>query len=1011
MFEKLIELLRDAVQGNEEAIARGDLQDTVIGKPSTPTLSARSLQADHYRACVIQVSAEILGLRTTAELCKEYISVINVLAEKFHNVRLQERTLEVGDYVDTLLEMVQEVNSKMVPIESLLPPKQDQGGEHSSQVQTSPAPDPVPNPRKQPRESAEEPADPDDNEAVAVPSGLPEPGPTGLPQPVPSDLQVPGPSGLPAPGPSTKRPKLKGKVKGQKSQHYEEQKCPVCRVGVVHLRRHLLTMHSKRNQRISVSQVEAFVQTARQSKKSSGQVQHKSNDGTIRVTSRSKEVCPICQSVTCYLSTHLQRVHKFKKDSDRYKDAIQRRRKYLGKRKELKRVQKSLQKKKSKPPSEKTGPPPPDEALRKRRPLQILIEEAEMSEGGSDELPDIIPPTPPRAPSPEAERRTTEQTVSDDPCPPSPEVDQPTEDQTDSDEDYEQQEEEDEDSDDEEDFSTLKNYYANATAKTNREKFYVMFYDHLKNIIGGCKKERQAILHAQHVRRIHDHLDPEHKDKTFESILEDGGLNVWKKWAKPLLDNKEMRPGSVRSYLLSMAKFCNFVEDHVVHKVRGFPPISEEICNRVRSVVSRFKGMSSSINKEYVHLKWEKRMQDEANAVPVALIQQVMDSEVAREAVRFLTISFNSKPTEKMFLSIRDFLLARLELENCQRPGPLESVTIEEFNLAKEVEGKIVMNVARHKTSKAGPAPITMSQNMYTNLKAYVRHVRCHFASEDENALFVTRDRKAFPSGTLGKRISAWWKKATGRDISSTQLRKVGSTETMDEDLATQAAVQTLMTHRRTTAEEHYQILNKTKQAVKGHAALAKKLGLKETQATTLAEDVQAQTKSGEQESPTKKGLTEMQLNDIDILFSEQIATNAALTLTQVRNVMSESVNLLTELENQTMVKRVYNRVKYLQRKHFEEGLEKVSTKQEEGGSEWVASVSTAVSGPTRRFEWSEADKKVIAKTFKNFHKVPTKKEIYTLFQTDVKLIDIAERNTIQRCYEKVKTLFRRRNK
>jgi len=278
--------------------------------------------------------------------------------------------------------------------------------------------------------------------------------------------------------------------------------------------------------------------------------------------------------------------------------------------------------------------------------------------------------------------------------------------------------------------------------------------------IGDSKKERQAILHAQHVRRIHNHLDPEHKEETFESLLEDGGLYVWKKWAKPLLDNKGMSPGSVRSYLLSLTKFCNFVDDHMVHELNGFPPISEEICNRVRSIVSQFKGMSSSINKEYVHLKWEERMQEEANAVLVALFQKVMDSEVAREVIRFPTISFKSKPTEKMLVSIRDFLLARLEIENCQQPGPLESVTIKEFNLAKQVERKIVMNVARHKTSKAGPAPITVSQNMYTNLKAYVYHVRCHFARDDENALFVTREGTAFPSGSLGKRIQAWWKKS-----------------------------------------------------------------------------------------------------------------------------------------------------------------------------------------------------------------------------------------------------------
>ena len=56
--------------------------------------------------------------------------------------------------------------------------------------------------------------------------------------------------------------------------------------------------------------------------------------------------------------------------------------------------------------------------------------------------------------------------------------------------------------------------------------------------------------------------------------------------------------------------------------------------------------------------------------------------------------------------------------------------------------------------------------------------------------------------------------------------------EIIDEDLDTQMAVQALMTHRRTTAEEHYLILKKTKQAVKDHTALAKKLGLQESVAT-----------------------------------------------------------------------------------------------------------------------------------------------------------------------------------
>lgn len=54
---------------------------------------------------------------------------------------------------------------------------------------------------------------------------------------------------------------------------------------------------------------------------------------------------------------------------------------------------------------------------------------------------------------------------------------------------------------------TLKAYYKRGVAKTTREKFLILFCDHAQNILGGCKKERHAILHTQHVRAVQDHLD------------------------------------------------------------------------------------------------------------------------------------------------------------------------------------------------------------------------------------------------------------------------------------------------------------------------------------------------------------------------------------------------------------------------------------------------------------------------------------------------------------------------
>ena len=165
-------------------------------------------------------------------------------------------------------------------------------------------------------------------------------------------------------------------------------------------------------------------------------------------------------------------------------------------------------------------------------------------------------------------------------------------------------------------------------------------------------------------------------------------------------------------------------------------------------------------------------MQEEANVLPVSKIQEMMDAKPAMEAMCYLTLSYNKPPTEKMFLSIRDFFVAQLEIENCQCPGPFETATLEEFQLAKKVDGKIVMNVSRHKTYKLGPASITMCDNTYSNVKAYVQYVRCHFANEGEETLFVTCEGNAFLSGTLGRRIKAWWKDTIGLDVTSTQRQR-----------------------------------------------------------------------------------------------------------------------------------------------------------------------------------------------------------------------------------------------
>lgn len=211
-------------------------------------------------------------------------------------------------------------------------------------------------------------------------------------------------------------------------------------------------------------------------------------------------------------------------------------------------------------------------------------------------------------------------------------------------------------------------------------------------------------------------------------------------------------------------------------------------------------------------------------------------------------------------------------------------------------------------------------------------------------------------------------------DITSTMLRKIGASGTMDEDLAMRVAVQAVMTHKRDTAAEHYQILKKTQQAAKGHGALARKLGIIDSVPTIFEEDSKTDGVKEEvvkqqpvqSKSPCKKGLSENQLEDIDLLLSDIITTNAAFSMTQVKNLMSESVNLIEEVDNPDMVKRVYKRVKYLQ-ENFDSGPQNIPEADDAKTSIWIGSVNTSVSAPSRRYSWSKDDVHVIEEVFKKF--------------------------------------------
>ena len=126
--------------------------------------------------------------------------------------------------------------------------------------------------------------------------------------------------------------------------------------------------------------------------------------------------------------------------------------------------------------------------------------------------------------------------------------------------------------------------------------------------------------------------------------------------------------------------------------------------------------MGSSVNQLYCHERWEQISEDVMNAVNPSDLNRMVETEPAKRALTLLKNSMDDTISLDEAVVVRDFLIARISLENGQRPGPLETARIRDFERLQEKEGKYIMYVSRHKTSKAGPAPITLSANLKSNL-------------------------------------------------------------------------------------------------------------------------------------------------------------------------------------------------------------------------------------------------------------------------------------------------------
>ena len=232
------------------------------------------------------------------------------------------------------------------------------------------------------------------------------------------------------------------------------------------------------------------------------------------------------------------------------------------------------------------------------------------------------------------------------------------------------------------------------------------------------------------------------------------------------------------------------------------------------------------------------------------------ETEPAKKAKDLLEKAPYKELTPSDYCVVHDYLIASLEMQHGQRPGPLETVIMEDYNNAEEdpVSGTTTIYAPDHKTSTSGPAPIFMFK-------------------DPDDALFLTESGRQFEKGTIRRRIPEFWATAKVRSdirITATRMPKMAATTTVNNTDRDKHLVHQHMTHTERTAERPYIRPDAATIAAAGKAVLKLNIGYCKSDDS----DVEG----------TNKTLSEKDHALLEELFSLEIDSNKPLVSKEVAN-------------------------------------------------------------------------------------------------------------------------------
>ncbi|KAK3736606.1 hypothetical protein QZH41_006364 [Actinostola sp. cb2023] len=205
------------------------------------------------------------------------------------------------------------------------------------------------------------------------------------------------------------------------------------------------------------------------------------------------------------------------------------------------------------------------------------------------------------------------------------------------------------------------------------------------------------------------------------------------------------------------------------------------------------------------------------------MTQQVVSiSEKMAEACNTAKIN---RPMFFTAIDIRNWLMFSITVENFNRAGICSNITVKECADAKKIDDHYAIHVSDHKTAGTyGGAIVNLSIDLYSSLKSWMENIRCRMEGEKKiDNVFLSTDGRKVASEQIHQCLKSFAKKTkvlkddTVKRFSSTMLRKALVTNTRDMSSPEKNNFATMMSHRRSTADRSYHLVDKINRTSEAH--------------------------------------------------------------------------------------------------------------------------------------------------------------------------------------------------